>query len=291
MSVASGRVWWLYGPPSVGKSATAWQLFTEVLRGEPRGYVDVDQVGMCYPEPADDPGRHALKARAVGRVVRRFIGAGARSVVVSGVVDQRSLSTIVNEVDPAEVTFCRLRVDPGELERRLETRYAPDDVARALEEADAWDRDNGDSLVVDTGMGVPLEVAVRVAEIIRSASPSSAKSPPGPRSSAREAAGTGAGRAVLVSGLTGVGKSTVGFGLFNNLLADGRTAAYLDLQQLGFVADLPTGAPIGHEVVADCVADLWEQYRAVGAQDLVLSVKWTRQSTFSATAMPWAPRP
>lgn len=76
VSVAAGRVWWLYGPPSVGKSATAWELFTQVLSGEPRGYFDIDQVGMCSPEPANDPGRYALKARAAGRVVRRLTDAG-----------------------------------------------------------------------------------------------------------------------------------------------------------------------------------------------------------------------
>lgn len=32
----------------------------------PRGYFDVDQVGMCYPDPDGDPGRYALKARAAG---------------------------------------------------------------------------------------------------------------------------------------------------------------------------------------------------------------------------------
>lgn len=84
-------------------------------------------------------------------------------------------------------------------------------------------------------------------------------------------AGADEGRAVLLCGPTGVGKSTVGFGLFRDLLAGGRTAAYLDLQQLGFLADLPDGAPDVQKVVAGCVGDLWQQYRAVGARDLVLS--------------------
>lgn len=271
VSVAAGRVWWLYGPPSVGKSATAWELFTQVLNGEPRGYFDIDQVGMCYPEPADDPGRYALKARAAGRVVRRFTDAGARTVIVSGVLDERSLSTVVDEVDRANVTFCRLRVEPEELKRRLSTRYSPEDVVRALAAADRWDRYDSPGLLVDIGEGDPLDTARRVAEAVRAA----ASPTPGPasrlRSAAPAAAGTGPGRAVLICGPPGVGKSTVGFGLFGNLLADGRPAAYLDLQQLGFLADLSDDAPGGHEVVAGCVADLWEQYGAVGAQDLVLT--------------------
>jgi uncharacterized protein YhfF len=30
--------------------------------------VDIDQLGMCYPEPASDPGRHRMKARNLGAV-------------------------------------------------------------------------------------------------------------------------------------------------------------------------------------------------------------------------------
>jgi len=266
-------VWWLYGPPSVGKSATAWELFTQVLSGEPRGYLDIDQVGMCSPEPADDPGRYALKARAAGRVVRRLTDAGARTVIISGVLDERSLNAVVDEVGGADVTFCRLRVEPGELRRRLASRYGPNDTARALAEADQWDRYDSGGLLVDTGEGDPLDSARRVAEAVRAAAPPTTVPSSRPRSAAPTATGTGPGRAVLICGPTGVGKSTVGFGLFGNLQADGRTAAYLDLQQLGFIADLPGDAPGGHEVVAGCVADLWEQYRAVGAQDLVLTGK------------------
>jgi len=41
------EVWWLYGPPCVGKSTTAWELYDHLMGGEPRAYFDVDQVGMC----------------------------------------------------------------------------------------------------------------------------------------------------------------------------------------------------------------------------------------------------
>lgn len=272
VSDAAGQVWWLYGPPSVGKSATAWELFTQVLNGEPRGYFDIDQVGMCSPEPADDPGRYALKARAAVRVVRRFTDAGVRTVIISGVADERSMSTFLHEVGGAGVTFCRLRVDPEELKRRLSTRYGLNDTARALAEAHRWDRYDSAGLLVDTGEGDPLDNARRVAEAVRSAAapaPVTASGPPS--SSAQAAAGADPGRAVLICGPAGVGKSTVGFGLFGHLQGDGRTAAYLDLQQLGFLADLPQGAPGGHKIVAGCVADLWEEYRAVGTQDLVLT--------------------
>lgn len=54
---------------------TAWELHTNVLAGEPRAHFDVDQVGMCYPERADDPDRYALKARSARALVRRLVAA------------------------------------------------------------------------------------------------------------------------------------------------------------------------------------------------------------------------
>ncbi len=239
------------------------------MSGEPCGYFDIDQVGMCYPEPEGDPGRYALKARAAGALVRCFQQAGVRTVIVSGVLDERSLTEVVENVDQVGVTFCRLRVECEELKRRLETRYGPEDVVRALAEAHEWDRHGSTHVVVDTGEGDPLDTARRVVEAIRLAAPSAPVSVPRPRSGAL--VGPGTGRAVLICGPTAVGKSTAGFGLFMNLLATGRAGAYLDLQQLGFLAELPADAPSRHRIVAGCVADLWEQYRSVGAQDLVLT--------------------
>lgn len=271
MSVAAGQVWWLYGPPCVGKSVTAWELFTHALSGEPRGYFDVDQVGMCHPDPEGDPGRYALKAQAAAALVRRLTQAGARTVIVSGVLDKRSLTHFVEDVDPVEVTYCRLRVDPEELRRRLQSRYGPKDVERALAEADEWDRHGSAHVVVDTGEGDPLDTARQVAEAVRAAAPSVPVSTSSPALWAPAPVTPGPSRAVLICGPTAVGKSTVGFGLFMRLLGTDRTVAYLDLQQLGFLADLPAEGPSRHEIIAGCVADLWRQYRFVGAQDLVLT--------------------
>ena len=59
-------VLWLCGPPGVGKTAVAWEIYERLDRaGSAPAYVDVDQLGMCYPPPASDPERHMLKARNV----------------------------------------------------------------------------------------------------------------------------------------------------------------------------------------------------------------------------------
>ena len=254
---------------------TAWEVYGYGLSGEPRGYVDVDQVGMCFPDPGGDPGRYALKARAAAAVVRRFPSAGTRTVVVSGVLNEESLARIVEALDPVGVTFCRLRVDTEELRRRLQRRYGPDDMARALTEAAEWDRYGDTHLVVDTGEGDPGQAARRVVAAVRRAAPAARAAAAAP-SVTRQAAtrsnplSPGGGRVVLICGPAAVGKSTVGSGLFQSLPKDGR-AAYLDLQQLAFLSDVPDRAPSRHQVVAGAVADLWRQYRSVGAQDLVLT--------------------
>ena len=84
------------------------------------------------------------------------------------------------------------------------------------------------------------------------------------------------GVALLICGPTAVGKSTIGFALFLHLLTLGRASAYLDLQQLGFLRDVPLDNPGGydadrHQLTATCVADLWHEYQQAGARNLVLT--------------------
>ncbi|MGF3055206.1 AAA family ATPase [Microbacterium sp. YY-01] len=76
----------LAGPPGVGKSTTAWALATMLVAdGAASGYVAIDQLGMCYPAPDDDPDRWALKERALAAIAHEFRRAGAHRLVVSGV--------------------------------------------------------------------------------------------------------------------------------------------------------------------------------------------------------------
>src|SRR5262249_49512209 len=141
---------WLYGASGVGKTTVTWELFVQLAReGVPAGYVDIDQLGMCYgpptplqwaPEPTDDPGRHRLKARTLDAVVANFRDAGARCVLVPGVVDPiRGVHTDL--VPRAALTTCRLRASPADLARRLTARGRPsEDLAGHIAYGDALDR-------------------------------------------------------------------------------------------------------------------------------------------------------
>jgi hypothetical protein len=113
---------------------------------------------MCYgaptarewaPEPAEDPGRYRLKDRNLSAVVGNYHQAGARRLIVSGVVDP------VRGVDAhLSVTPCRLRCDPAELRRRLAGRGRPNEqVDEILEYAAAMDRFPG-ACIDSTGRNV-----------------------------------------------------------------------------------------------------------------------------------------
>ena len=62
-------------------------LWSPATAGADPAYIDVDQLGMCFPPLGDDPERHMLKARNVAALRANFAAAGARILVVSGVVD------------------------------------------------------------------------------------------------------------------------------------------------------------------------------------------------------------
>jgi hypothetical protein len=63
---------------------------------------------MCYPAPPDDPGRDLIRARNADVVIRNFRAAGARRVIVNGVVGP-VLGVRRDLPGQAAVMVCRLR--------------------------------------------------------------------------------------------------------------------------------------------------------------------------------------
>ena len=73
MADAAIPVLWICGPAGVGKSTASWQLYTELANsGVHVAFADTDQLCMCYPAPAGDPGRQHVKALNAAAVIRNF---------------------------------------------------------------------------------------------------------------------------------------------------------------------------------------------------------------------------
>lgn len=285
-------VLWITGPAGVGKSTVSWQLFTELAgSGTPTAFADADQLCMCYPAPADDPGRDRIRARNAGVVIRSARAAGARRVIVNGVVDP-DLGVQRDLLEQAAVTVCRLRADRDEVVRRLTARRPggdgdPGDLAAQVRaECDRMDASAWADVCVDTTGGPAAEVARLVRDRCRgwpgfgvAAEPSGAAA--GPASGPAQAPGA---RVLLLCGPTGVGKSTIGFQLYLRCLAAGHTAGYLDLDQIGFLRPSPPSDPRNHGLKARNLAGIWPAYYTAGASHLLLSGPVDSQAALRAYA-------
>jgi adenylylsulfate kinase-like enzyme len=279
-------VLWLCGPAGVGKSTVSWQLFSELTKsGVQIAFADTDQLCMCYPAPAADPDRQQIKARNLGAMIGNFRAAGARCLIVNGVVDP-VLGVHPDLIPGAALTVCRLRAGRDEVARRFIARDGQrDDMEELLQEvrdeASRMDASNFADACVDTS-GVP---AAEVAGLVRNSCrdwpgfaetarrPSAAAA--GPAASAgdevttsRDADGAG-GQILLICGPAGVGKSTIGFQLYLRYLQAGRTAGYVDLDQIGFLSPAADGDPGHHRLKASNLAAMWRNYHAAGATHLI----------------------
>lgn len=261
---------WLCGPPGVGKTTVAWQVFSELTQaGVATAYVDIDQLGICHPEPISDPGRHRMNVSNLSAVVANFRSAGARCVVVSGVTDPNH-GVVRDQLPGTVLTVCRLRADRDELVRRFVSRSG--DVAQVndvIREADDLDRTSFAHACIDTTGLAVADVTRLVLE--RTGWPTPTNANPlerPPERHARSAFDTD-GPVLWLCGATGVGKSSVGWQIFQTVVRDGHTAAYVDLEQVGFLGSTLDGNR-HHQVKADNLAALWQTYRAAGAECLIV---------------------
>lgn len=200
------------------------------------------------------PGRHRLKARALAAVAANFQDAGAQCLVVPGVTDP---ARGVEPVPNVELTTCRLRADTAELTRRITTRGGMTDLAEALDHAEAADLAPG-AWVDTTGLSVS-EVADRVLDRTGWPDPPAHSSSPEPLRQYEDP-----GEILLLCGPDAVGKSTVGWQVYQQLQRGGRHAAFVDLDQISFHRP-----ELGDRFRAANLAAVWHTFRAAGADCLV----------------------
>jgi adenylylsulfate kinase-like enzyme len=264
-------VLWLCGPSGVGKTSVGYELFGQLsAAGIATGYVDLDQLGLCYPAPGDDPSNHRVKARNLAEVWSGFRAAGAQCLVVSGIVDDaEQVRRHADLLPDAALTVCRLRVGHDELRSRIARRGSLLHLTEeAVRNATALDRTDFADLVVDTaGLAVP-----RVAAGVRETG-WPGRVPPREVSGLppSHAAQAGSAPVLWLCGPPAIGKSTIGFEIFMRVLGDGVPAAYIDLAQIGFCRPAPDDDPDHHRLKARLLGRVWEGFRAAGVSCLIIS--------------------
>ena len=221
---------WICGACGSGKSVAAWGLFEELAAAGARvAYVDIDQLGMLYPVPSDDPGwHHGFKGEALATLVPGYVAAGAQLLIVSGVVDPRD-GPRTHLPPHTSLTLCLLSPDPAVLRRRI--------LERGWSRADADEAAAEDALLRSAPF-VDLQIETTALSVAETVAQLRAFAHIDDRASRLDVEFTSASRAgvVLLTGPRAVGSSTVAFGLARDRWRADRRTGFLDLQQLGFIA-------------------------------------------------------
>jgi hypothetical protein len=251
----------------------SWQLYTELASaGVHVAFADSDQLCMCYPAPPGDPGRQYVKAANVGSMIGNFRSAGARCMIVNGVLGAAGLDTGL--LPDADVTICRLRADSDSVRQRFTARHGQrDDTGELLREINDEIRVMDESSFADVCVDTTSVSAADAGGLVRAA----CAGWPGFTGHLAEAAGQGrveqaaasGGQVALITGPTGVGKSTIGFRFYLRCLNAGLRAGYVDLSQIGFVSPAAAGDPGNQRLRARNLAAIWRNYRAAGASHLI----------------------
>jgi hypothetical protein len=156
------------GPVGAGKSTVAneaGRLLREL--GVPHALVDLARIGQCWPVPAGDPWNERLIHQNLACIWSNFRQAGIDRLIVSRVLEARSLLRHLAEAVPgARITVVRLRVRSEVLEARIRAREAGGDpewfLGAAAYLAGALERARVEDHVVDNDDRLPGDAAVEV---------------------------------------------------------------------------------------------------------------------------------
>lgn len=256
----------VFGPSGVGKSTLAWALHRRLSQTMASGFVDTDQIGMCYPTPEGDPGNHRIKAAGLSAIARNLGAAGTRVLVVSGMVEDEKTAGFYAEELGFAPHLIRLRADENVLRARLAKRaWNLHLIEASVAHARALDLTGFADIVVETSGRSVEELVDQLAGEL----PAGGFGQPGRAPDALATGGEASPRIIWIAGVRAVGKSAVAFGVFGRLLRAGQSAGYVDLAQLGLFAP-PEGIRHGQVQAANlgAVIDLFAQR---GTRTIVLS--------------------
>ena len=116
------------GPVGVGKSTIAAEAAWLLRQADiPHALVDLDRLEQCWPVPADDPWNERVSHRNLACVWANFRQAGADRLILTRVLETRSLLRRVTRAVPgAQITVVRLQAPLAVLHERIRSREASD---------------------------------------------------------------------------------------------------------------------------------------------------------------------
>lgn len=228
-----------------------WALAERLAaRGESVAYVDIDQLGMCYPGTADDPDRWNLKEQALVRVTDRYRSTGVARLIVPGVALPQLPPPGHPELNvrslwlDAAAEVRRERLGPREWDavRAAEVvRIGTDEAARL---DPSWERLDTDELTLDATVDAVLSrwtwgTAASGGSALRPAADVDPQDP-----SSRD---HGSGRLLWITGPRCAGASTVGWLIAKDAWQRGRWTGFIDVDQLTYTwnVELPVGLANG----------------------------------------------
>ncbi|MEU3032358.1 AAA family ATPase [Streptomyces incarnatus] len=125
------------GPSGTGKTVTCWEI-REILRERKVAHalIDMDNIRWCYVPDSRDRFNRELGAKNLAAVWANFREAGADRLVLSGVVETREDTRLIEQAVPgADISVYRLHVDETTLEGRMRQRERGRGLARNLARA------------------------------------------------------------------------------------------------------------------------------------------------------------
>ncbi|MBB3726189.1 hypothetical protein [Nonomuraea dietziae] len=96
--------------------------------GVPNAVIDLDWLRRAWPSPPHDRFNTGLTLRNLRAVAGNYLEAGSERLVLAGVVESRQeRAGYLAALGVDDLTVCRLRVDLGEVRRRLTRRHELDE--------------------------------------------------------------------------------------------------------------------------------------------------------------------
>lgn len=251
---------WLYGPPGVGKSATGFELFDQLVeRGERVAFIELDQIGMCMPAPVE--ARSAAKADNLLGMLANFDAVGVDGVIVSGDIVE-TMGDVLSHAHERPV-LCRLRADDDITLDRLTIRQGLQ-YAMSSSVYESYDVPDGDLDITTHPRGV-YEIADEIVRRLGSWPPTptvtEASAPLVPME-------IDDCSAILVNGPRAVGTSMAAWQVLTASVSSGHRTGFLDLDQLGFLPGALQEVSLATKLAN--VATCWTGFRIQDAERLVL---------------------